>query len=420
MEQGPTDHPKLVRYFITLPEPLAIADGYTWHKAYDQMSRSGVKQFVHLLFLQSDGASRLRGSLGAALAGLHRVNGEPIPPEPDDPDVMTGSYTTVVASTLAEEGSEAATGTESPQDIPPETDPLTRCIDEMARFIRSYRTSLDILCKVPTYVELGPILPFQTGSLTPLEAGKEQGQPSFRISKWGDRGTLVLNNLHFPDTPVGLEIDEQNEGRLDYFRTLLDRGSPLFLWKERFVESRTAIYREGRYGQSVTLSNTACEVLLDALLGLMYWELGKSPMDVATLFAEGRLARRVKTNFSELLGGTWSLDGAGPVAEWFHQCYRLRHRVVHGGYSPTRLEAERALNSAFTLSEYCWDRIATKRKEFPRTALMTIAKEGLVKRGKWCRFMEEFQRDVAPIEPSWNKASNSWREEMHASLLSGS
>ncbi|MFH9075296.1 hypothetical protein [Streptomyces alboflavus] len=229
----------------------------------------------------------------------------------------------------------------------------------------------------------------------------------------------MLDHANISDFPAGDELEAEHAGRIEYCMNMLDQGNPFFLWKERFVEARTALYRDGKYGAAVTLSNTASEVLLDGLLSLLYWESGKNPEEVADVFAEGRLARRVKSNFSELLGGNWALDGAGPVANWFHTCYRLRHRVVHGGYSPTRLEAQTAIDATFSLSIYSCDRLAAKKKKFPRAALMVIAEEGLRKRGKWCHFMRDFVRDVAPVEPSWQDASHAWRSEMYDALLSG-
>ncbi|MGW3936377.1 hypothetical protein [Streptomyces phaeochromogenes] len=419
MDQGPNSSPGLIRFFITLPEPVDIPDGYVWQENYDHDPEGGgIQQFVHMIFMQSSGSSRQQGSLAAAMESINRVNEHPPNLEINDGNSLTGQYTTVIASTLNDRNIQPESQWVSPQDIPIEHDPLNRCIEEIANFLRAYRAAVESLCVVPTYERIGPIIPFQAGEFTPLEDADED-QAGFRIPKWGDPGALMLENSNFSDIPPSGEITSEDEGRIDYFRSLLGKGNSLFLWKERFVEARKALYREGNYGASVTLSNTASEVLLDALLSLMYWESGKNPGDVADVFAEGRLARRVKANFAELLGGNWSLDGTGHVADWFHNCYLLRHRVVHGGYSPSRLEAQTALDVTFSLSLYCWDRLAEKRKKFPRTALITIAEEGLRKRGKWCRFIQDFSRDVAPVEPSWRNDSQAWRQDMYNALLAG-
>ncbi|MEV5105486.1 hypothetical protein ACFQ7G_02425 [Streptomyces massasporeus] len=419
MDQNSMSPARLVRYFITLPEPLAIPDGFVWHRPFEYNPSAGsIQQFVHLVFMQSDGMSRQQGALAATFESLNRVTGNPQTGDTLDASDLTGQYTTVMATTLADTIPDIEIQWIRPQDVPVEHDPFNRCIEEIARFTRSYRAALEAPCMVPTYEKVGPFIPYQKGSFVPLKSESDE-ESDFRVSDWEDGGVMMLDHANISDFPAGIEIEPENSGRIDYFMNMLIQGNPLFLWRERFVEARTALNREGRYGAAVTLSNTASEVLLDSLLAVLYWESGRNPKEVADVFAEGRLARRVKSNFSELLGGNWSLDGTGPVANWFHKCYRLRHRVVHGGYSPTRLEAQTAIEATLSLSGYCWDRLVAKRKKFPRTVLMVIAEEGLRKRGKWCRFMRDFTRDVAPVEPSWQDASHAWRNDMYDALLSG-
>ncbi|MFG3416378.1 hypothetical protein ACGF14_30205 [Streptomyces althioticus] len=373
---------------------------------------------MNLVFMQSNGMSRARGATLATLEAVNRITGGSGIDDPTDMDVLKGQYTTVVATTIEDRNPDVTSQWHSPQDIPAEYDPLNRCIEEIAHFTRAYRAALEAPCIVPTYEKLDPMIPYEIGHLVPIrsESGEETG---FRVPEWTDGGTLMLDHVNFSDFPAGNELEAEHEGRMDHYGEMLSMGNPLILWKERFIEARTALYREGRYGAAVTLSNTASEVLLDGLLAVLYWESGKEPKDVADTFAEGRLARRVKRNFSELLGGNWSLDNSGPVADWFHKCYRLRHRVVHGGYTPTRLEAQTAIDATLTLSSYCSDRLIARKKKFPRTVMMVIAEEGLRTRGKWCQFMREFKREVASAEPSWLEASHMWRNEMYNALLSG-
>ncbi|MCX4416178.1 hypothetical protein OOK43_23255 [[Kitasatospora] papulosa] len=410
---------RLVRFFITLPEPLAIPDGYTWHKKFDHdPSAESIQQFVNLVFMQSDGMSRQGGALSATFEALSRAKGEPQKDDTLDAADLTGQYTTVMATTLDVKAPDAEAQWGRAQDVPPEIDPFNRCVEEIARFTRSYRAALEAPCLIPTYEKIGPFIPYQMGDFIPVKSEDGEGT-GFKVSNWGEGGSMLLDHLNMSDFPAGDQIKPEDAGRIDFYMNMLTQGNPLFLWKERFVEARTALYREGKYGTAVTLSNTASEVLLDGLLSALYWESKKRPEEVAGIFAEGRLARRVKSSFSELLGGNWSLDGTGPVANWFHKCYRLRHRVVHGGYSPTRLEAQTAIDVTLALADYCWDRLVAKKKKFPRVVLMVIAEEGLRKRDKWCHFMRNFVRDVAPVEPSWLDASDAWRSEMYDALLSG-
>ncbi|MEW1561758.1 hypothetical protein AB0454_02095 [Streptomyces sp. NPDC093509] len=305
---------------------------------------------------------------------------------------------------------------DSPQDKPIEHDALNRCIYAIQEVIRSYRAAFEVPCALPSYELLDSLIPFQIAR-TAVITNDDSGF-SLDDSDWGPVGTMMLDHANLPDAAHGPEVKPEAMHRLDYFDDLKHLGSPLFVWRERFTEARRALKIEGQYGAAITLSNTASEVLLDSLLATLMWESGKDPADVADIFSEGRLARRVKSQFADLLGGGWNLDGTTPVAEWFHKCYRMRHRVVHGGYSPTRLEAQIALDSVLQLSSYCWDRLAMKRKKFPRTALMMLAEDGLRRRGKWCSFMKHFSSEIAPREDSWMRQSQKWREEVQVLLLS--
>ncbi|MFE9999244.1 hypothetical protein [Streptomyces avermitilis] len=406
----------LVRFFLTLPEPFPVPDGHVFHGVPGTYDENTPPQLVvHLRFLQSQETSRRYGSFAAAVTATRRLRASSGADAEESYGELRGQYTTVVATTLEIDFNNQGDSWESPQDVPGERDALNRCLLVTSEIIRSYRVAYGISCLVPTYELLNFAVPFQKAAEIVVT---EDGVDGFHFddADWGEVGILTLDHFNLPDVPQGDEIDVR-DGRVGYFGELLNMKSPLFFWLERFVEARRAFAVEGQYGAAVTLSNTASEVLLDSLLASLYWEVGKTPEDVATIFTEGRLAKRVKTHFSELLGGEWVLDGSGPVADWFHKCYKVRHRVVHGGYSPTRLEAKAALDSVLALSDYCWDRIATNRKKFPRIAMMTLSKDGLVARGKWCNFMKKFAAEVAPNEDSWLRQSDAWRNAVYAILM---
>lgn len=406
----------LVRFFLTLPEPVPFPDGSAFHGVPGAYRESVSPQLaVHLRFLHSEEASPRYGSFSASAAAVRRFAVTSEIGMAEISEELKGQYTTVVATTIEVDPSSQVGEWESPQDVPAEYDALNRCLLVITEIVRTYRVAFGVPCLVPTYELLDIFVPFQKASAVVITDIGEDGF-HFDDADWGNVGVLTLDHSNVPGVPLGDQVSVHSE-KMRYFGDLLDMKSPLFFWLERFAEAHRAFNVEGQYGAAVTLSNTASEVLLDALLATLYWEMNKNPDDVASVFAEGRLAKRVKTNFSELLGGRWVLDGAGPVAEWFHTCYKMRHRVVHSGYSPSRLEAKAALESVLALSDYCWDRIATNRKKFPRTALMVLSEDGLVRRNKWCGFMDKFATEVAPNEDSWIRQSHAWREAVYANLM---
>src|SRR5207244_4032221 len=108
-----------------------------------------------------------------------------------------------------------------------------------------------------------------------------------------------------------------------------------------------------------------------------------SPEDAAARFREGGVLRRIRQEFPPRLKGNWSLRGSAEVARWFADVYSLRHRVVHGGYRPTRPEARQTIHAMRGLERFIFDRVAARRIAFPRATLLTLAEPGLRKRGLW-------------------------------------
>jgi hypothetical protein len=131
------------------------------------------------------------------------------------------------------------------------------------------------------------------------------------------------------------------------------------------------------------------------------WEEGVTASNAATAFEEGKVVKRVVTEFPPRLKGTWKVDGSGPVADWFSDTYRVRHRVVHGGFEASRAEAQSAFDATRGVERFLFQRLALARNRYPRSALMTLAEAGLSKRGMWKGKIKRFHEEVAPTEDNW-------------------
>jgi hypothetical protein len=151
--------------------------------------------------------------------------------------------------------------------------------------------------------------------------------------------------------------------------------------------------------------------MLDAILALLMWEEGVAVEDAVPLFEEGKVLRRLKQELQPRLKGQWSTE-TGAVGVWFRSAYQLRHRVVHGGYSPAPAEAATALEAGLGLQHFVMDRIAERRTTYFRAALMTVAEEGLRRRDLWSGQIKRFAEEVAPTESSWRDSFTSWYREL--------
>ncbi|WP_026074064.1 hypothetical protein [Anaerococcus obesiensis] len=67
------------------------------------------------------------------------------------------------------------------------------------------------------------------------------------------------------------------------------------------------------------------------------------------------------------MGGIWDITREEtPIYNWYNNTYKLRNRIVHGGYFPTFYEADIAIISAMEFSEYIFNRVRTKKKVYSK------------------------------------------------------
>lgn len=90
------------------------------------------------------------------------------------------------------------------------------------------------------------------------------------------------------------------------------------------------------------------------------------------------------------------MEESGPVADWAEKVARLRNRVVHGGYRPSRLEVEAAASSYEALERFVGDRLAASIREYPLAAEMFLGEPGLTRRNALKRLESRLEGDHRP------------------------
>lgn len=190
--------------------------------------------------------------------------------------------------------------------------------------------------------------------------------------------------------------------------------SPAYIYRERIMEAKTALFVQGDYSQAVVVTHTAAEVLLDNLLTIMLWEEGTSPQDAAKDIFTKRLKPRVRRFYHSRLGGNWDTTGSGPVGKWAQICSPLRNRVVHSAYEVTRTQARLCYDLTTELERYVLDLVASRVDAYPRTAFMTLGHYGLTRRGLLGHDLLRLSED--PTEPHWVAAHESWTRQLADAL----
>jgi len=247
------------------------------------------------------------------------------------------------------------------------------------------------------------------------EAGKlSQAERIAPTGPWQGPSLMLLDHLNTADIVLGPLVEGDVATTFAQWMSEIRSGSPFVAWRERLVEANRSLNIHGEYAQAAVLAQTAAEVLLDTLLMLPLWEEKLPAENAATILEEGKLARRIKTEWQPRLGGNWSLDSSGSVATWFLGTALLRNRVVHGGYLPTRAEARCAYEAVFSLEKFAFDRLVDKRNRYPRSVLMTVARSGLERRGRWSGQIKRFAETIAGTEPSWRDSFREYRAAVAA------
>lgn len=412
----------LTRMFFVLPEPISLPEGYqvvmtTGDGAAVPRDDDPV---VSLIFHQ---VSTQGGRSSAAMAALADVisRAPGLPP-------MAGKWVDV---DLAIEWTvvEAMTSAESPDPVPdaqlddpaswpPRADAFSRCLLAAREVVRSLRQATETPYGLPAYVRaISPVLTYTADGVK--EDASAGGQPVVVIRPnqdvWDGPGVMLLDHSNFADPFRGKAFDLNAQLRFEHWHSDTGHHDPLNLWRERWIEARRAHEILGEEGQAVILANTSCEVLLDAVLALLMWDDGCSFESAVPAFEEGKVLRRIRTELTPRLKGNWSTD-TGSVGNWYDATYRLRHRVIHAGYSPSRIEAKRALSAGIGLQRFVMDRIACRRMIYPRAALMTLGEEGLQRRGLWSGKIKRFAEEEARTEVDWRKDYSAWYREVVAAL----
>lgn len=418
-----TEKLRLARIFFVLPGPISLPDGY---QVVTSTGEGGASESepddpeVSLIFHRvTTHQGRMTAAVEAQVMATRKAAG--LPPQSEELQSLDLDIEWTVV--------EALTRWDSPDPIPdthlgrpahwtPRTDVFARCLYAARQVVRAYRQATETPYELPTYVRvISPVFVYSADGVR--ETAVVDGQPLFMIRPtqevWDGPNLMLLDHANLADPFSGRDFDDNIERRFRHWYSEEARGNPLNMWRERWIEARRAHELLGEEGQAVILANTACEVMLDAILALVMWEEGMSVEDAAAAFKEGKLLRRITQELSPRLKGSWSTEG-GAVGSWYRSAYRLRHRVVHGGYSPSISEGAAALEAAVGLQRFVMDRIAQRRATYPRAALLTIAEEGLRRRDLWSGQIKRFALEVAPTEPNWRDSYTGWYADLVAEL----
>ncbi len=288
-------------------------------------------------------------------------------------------------------------------------DPLSRCIHVLTAFHRAYRVAARKHVPELTYERLHPVV---------MWFRKPAADPGARPEP---AGILFLNNNNIPVEEI-TPLSNDDIEHLSQRHVRAVAGDPFSVYAERRLEAEMEAWTNGRPRESVVQAAIAAEVLLGALLGLAMWEeheRGELTIDDAAGAFSQPLATRIKSQYSKRFGGKWFTD-TDPIKGWQTDIADVRHRVVHAGYEPEKHQAYVALEVLQALERFIGDRLASRWKNYPRTAWLFLGSPGFKRRGNSKLRQAEEWADAQGEKPvDWVRDYQAWREQVNALVVHG-
>lgn len=210
-----------------------------------------------------------------------------------------------------------------------------------------------------------------------------------------------------PPSGIGLE-SEMTAEEMARVGSVINSFSPLTRYLDLYRQGSLAL-QKGSTRESVVMIAVAAESLIDVFLAHLQWEECVTPEESAVSWRSS-LKERVKKDFHERLGGSWSVSVPGPMQDWDKKVAGIRHRVVHAGYRPTLEEARGAVDALNALVTFLGDRVSYGRNlsKYLRTAVRLVGVDGLERRGRNTRAIQERVRDSDDI--NWDDTFSRWYE----------
>jgi hypothetical protein len=395
--------PRVVTFFTSYPEPIAIPDGAYFCVAMEAPVRGFIKVALHITdneqpvwlsaalvssiavsvrFHRSKRAKSfvttayedlmpvVRKVAGASLPTLVRestTDSKLIETQVAESDTE-GSPITVVEMTtqLVRPGEETWEVSNPDNAVMGPT--LTRCIEALILIIDGYRLGCKANIPAPARERLGPVIIAATRAADPAEGG------------WDPSVFDVLNTFAAYSGQALPQIDPTKTTHIIHSVLALEHmGHPLVPLMQLQADVNIAFYRDGNFRAAVIFAHTASEVLMDTAILAMHFEENAAPEDAVMVF-DKQLKTRVLRDYHKRLGGSWD-PSAEPVGKWLHDLLRVRHLVAHTGYAPTYDEARLARDGHYALGTFLRDRLAARVQKYPFTAGMLVTPAGFARRG---------------------------------------
>ena len=197
-------------------------------------------------------------------------------------------------------------------------------------------------------------------------------------------GMFVLPERSYAAPPQNLTVTGEDILMSEIVVRQLIGGEPSYLILNQIMEAKIQRFVNASESAAVLHYAVACELAFDCVLAAALWELGIAPITAVARWQNVGLARRIASDYAPMLGGLWGQGQGGPIDKWRLNVARLRGRIIHAGYQPSKAEVDLASDTTNELLDYIVSLLAVKATSFPKTLLLLSSPESAVRvtRGK--------------------------------------
>lgn len=283
-----------------------------------------------------------------------------------------------------------------------------RVLDEIRSWQLAYtQTTKRILRSPVSRYSVSPLIPYVT--YDPYEDSYSPIALMHVNTSWNQPPALA-------DVLTSSEVEKLTQ-HWTGFRT----HNPLYGFARAYLAADRLLTTAGDFSSAIVQMHTAGEVFLDSLLQSLLWEersfQGQSTPDlneIASWFSRrSSLETRVRTRFHNRLRG-WTVErSSGALDHWINRLSTLRNRIVHAGYEANVHEADECRDIVLSLRSFVLDDVLIadrNRTRYPRTTLMFVSREGLVRRGKYNGQIRRL--DEASLDEDWAGELQAFRRSL--------
>lgn len=177
--------------------------------------------------------------------------------------------------------------------------------------------------------------------------------------------SIFMLNMNVPYKKESLKQEKIYEC-LRIYNIYNEKSNPL-IYSEMYVLKARRKFREGCYDEAVISIQTNIEILIRIIYREFLICSGVSELAIENKLEDESFMSIVKKQLSKYIGGIWDINREEtPIYNWYNNTYKLRNRIVHGGYFPTFKETDIAISAAMEFREYIFKRVRINKKVYSK------------------------------------------------------